>query len=200
MTPGSESNDLVVLVADKNMKHAVNGLLLRTASLRIRSISKDVFDHPNRDAGCFKEGDKFLRDFTTHYDHAIIMFDREGCGQESLSREELERQVEDNLSRSGWGNRAAGIVVDPELEAWIWSDSPHVTTALGWSGRNEEVRGWLREQGFAFNVSRKPDRPKEALERALEEVRKPRSSSIYAQLARRVSLNRCNDSAFKKFK
>jgi hypothetical protein len=30
------------------------------------------------------------------------------------------------LFTSGWENRAAAVVLDPELEIWVWSDSPEV--------------------------------------------------------------------------
>jgi hypothetical protein len=46
----------------------------------------------------------------------------------------------------------------------------------------------------------KPARPKEAVEGALRIVKKPISSSIYAELVRRVSLEHCVDPAFMKLK
>ena len=46
----------------------------------------------------------------------------------------------------------------------------------------------------------KPARPKEAFEAALREARKPRSASLYQQIAERVSLRRCTDTAFLELK
>jgi hypothetical protein len=46
----------------------------------------------------------------------------------------------------------------------------------------------------------KPARPKEAVQLALKTVRTPRSSSIYLELARSVSTDRCTDPAFLKLK
>jgi hypothetical protein len=46
----------------------------------------------------------------------------------------------------------------------------------------------------------KPDRPKEAMEEALRRSRTPRSSSLYAELARKVGVQRCVDSAFQQFR
>jgi hypothetical protein len=45
----------------------------------------------------------------------------------------------------------------------------------------------------------KPFDPKLAVEQVLRQAGKPRSSAIYEQLARRVSLQRCTDPAFVKF-
>jgi hypothetical protein len=129
------------------------------------------------------------------------MFDREGCGQDKrLSHIHLEQRVEKNLARSNWTDKAATIVFDPELEIWIWSDSPHVETILGWGGRQPSLREWLRNKNYIKPDEIKPKRPKEAAEEVLRIVRKPRSSAIYRELAEKVSFERCTDKSFLKFK
>ena len=42
-------------------------------------------------------------------------------------------------------------------------------------------------------------RPKEAFQAALREARRPRSSSLYQQIAEKVSLHRCKDRSFLEF-
>ena len=44
--------DLVVLAADKDMEHALRGLLSRHESLPIRQIVFDIFVHPEHHAAC----------------------------------------------------------------------------------------------------------------------------------------------------
>lgn len=92
------------------------------------------------------------------------------------------------------------VSFDPELEAWVWSDSSQVVSCLGWRADLPDLRQWLAENGFWPSPFSKPPDPKSAVERVLRELRKPRSSAIYAQLARRVSLQRCTDPAFLKFR
>ncbi len=46
----------------------------------------------------------------------------------------------------------------------------------------------------------KPPRPKELTESLLREKRIPRSSSLYCQLAAKVSLKHCHDRAFNKLR
>jgi hypothetical protein len=128
------------------------------------------------------------------------MFDREGCGKEDNTRSELEQIVESSMSRSGWGDRATVVVVEPELENWVFSDSPEVDVAMGWKGNNPSLRTWLEEQNFLAAGEIKPARPKEAMEAALRYVRMPRSSSIYGALAENVGIGRCTDGAFQKLK
>lgn len=194
--------DLVVLVADKNTQFTLQGLFSRTQSLGIQDISQtyDIFSHPQRDPGCYIQCVDFLRPFINGYKHALVIFDHEGSGQENKSREELEVELEQKLGNTGWDNRASVIVLEPELESWIWSDSPHVERILGWEQQDLPLKDWLITQNFLEPEQIKPLRPKEALETALRIVSKPRSSSIYEQLAKRVSFTRCQDNSFLKLK
>lgn len=200
MNEGDFESDLVVLSADKNMKFAIQGLLNRPEALGIRPVTVMFYIHPESDPGCLLRADAFLRPFINRFAHAIVVFDREGCGRHQAAREELEDEVRASLLRSGWGDRAESIAIDPELENWVFSDSPEVDAAMGWASRNPTLRSWLKVHNFLMPGQAKPSRPKEAMEAALRHVRMPRSSSIYAQLAGRVGLGRCTDPAFLKLK
>ncbi len=90
------------------------------------------------------------------------------------------------------------VVLDPELEAWLWSDSPQVDIVLGWAGKAPSLRSRLTERGLLAEGAVKPSRPKEAAEWALLQVRKPRPSKIYGELARKVSFERCEDPSFRR--
>ena len=187
--------DLIVLVADGNMKASIEGILKRHKSLRIRSITHDIFVHPERDPGALNKAHDFLRSFTAQYRYAMIMFDQEGCGREATA-EELQMEVQDKLDRTGWRERSSVVVLEPELEIWVWSDSPHVAKILGL--KEEELSSLL--QNYSRPNYTKPIRPKEAMEKALRQSRIPRSSSLYAELASKVSLMRCADVAFVRLK
>lgn len=200
MTSSPANKDLVVLVADKNIEYTVKGLLSRQQSLGVRELSTDIYVHPESDPGCFLRAQDFLRPFHGQYAHTLVMLDRDGCGRENLSRESLEEDLEGRLSKAGWQDRAAAIVLDPELEIWVWSDSPEVDSALGWATKRPGLREWLCSEGYLAGGETKPNRPKEAVVRALRISRKSRSSSLYLQLAECVSTQRCSDPAFVKFK
>jgi hypothetical protein len=200
MTTGQYPHDLVVLVADKNMEFAVKGILGRAQAMGTREPNSVIHVHPEKDPGCLLRGHEFLSLFQKQFAHAMILLDFEGCGQERSDREALEAAIEERLSQSGWGGRAAAVVIDPELEMWVWSDSQQVDAVLGWQGRSPDLRSWLKAKNFLQEGQAKPERPKEAMELALRTVRKPRSSTLYFQLARQVSVERCVDSAFLKLK
>lgn len=193
-----DREDLIVLVADGTMREAVRTILSRHRALGIHQIDYLVVPHPEHDPGVFLRSQDFLRPFSSGYRHAMAMFDREGCGREE-SAEDLASEVEKRLSVV-WGEECAAIVLDPELERWLWSDSPEVDQVLGWQGQEPALRTWLVESGYLLQGEWKPDRPKEAVERALKLVRKPRSAALYRRLAESVSLRRCTDPSFSGFR
>jgi hypothetical protein len=195
-TPEAARKDLIVLVADKNMEVVLSGLLGRSQSLGIRAISFDIFVHPRRDPGCLTGAGDFLRPFSGAYRYALVLFDHEGCGRESSSPGTLAVEVKARLEDVGWPGRAEVVVLAPELEVWAWTDSPHVARSLGWTDETPALRAWLAEHGHWQPDEAKPRQPKAAFEAALRQVRKPRSSAIYGDLARSVSLKGHTEPAF----
>jgi hypothetical protein len=196
MTP-ADVLDLVVLVPGKDERETLDGLLsARRESLGIPRVRYQILVHPRRDPGCFHEGPAVLQPYCHRARHALVLLDFEGCGQEERSVTEVSEDLKSRLSRSGWEDRAEVVVINPELEVWLWSDSPRVDAELGWSGRDLPLREWLTLKGWWRSGDPKPARPKEALEKVLREVCLPRSAAIYGRLARRVSLERCGDLSF----
>jgi hypothetical protein len=195
----SDPRDLIVLVADSNMQAAVSGLLSRGQALGIRPVDVEIPKHPQRDSGCCRGGVEFLSPFTNQFRYALVMFDREGCGQDEQAPGDIEGRIEERLSHSGWNDRASAIVLDPELEVWVWSASPHVEQCLGWRDQTVCLKEWLATQGYLSGDRLKPVRPKKAMEATLHYSRTPRSSAIYRHLAETVSLRGCTDRAFLKF-
>ena len=111
----------------------------------------------------------------------------------------MAENVKGRLASSGWSDRTEVIILDPELEVWVWSGSVHVAASMNWAGRQPSLRDWLAEQGYWSPDQPKPPRPKEAMEAALRQVRKPRSSAIYLELAQTVSLHGHDEPAFLRF-
>ena len=201
MTDRQQTKDLIVLVPDADMEYTIQALLRRHQALDIRPIAFDIRRHLQRDAGCRSDCHYFLRLCLNDYQYALVLFDHEGCGREHITRVELEAEVESRLQANGWTDHCAVIVISPELEAWIWRNSPVVDEALSWSGRTPSMREWLRsETAFWSHHHIKAGRPKEALEFALRKVRKQKSPRLYEYLAKSVAVDRCRDSSFSKFR
>jgi len=160
---------LIALVADQDMLQTVKGLLGCWQSLGIAPVKFEVRRHHNRDGGCRVSATQYLRPFLDNYRHALVVFDFAGSGTR-LTREKTQEEVEKALSRDGWEDRAKVIVIEPELEAWVWAASDKVPEILGWKGgQYSKLKRWLHKQGLWPNASDKPPDPKTAMERTMRE-------------------------------
>jgi hypothetical protein len=191
------SQRLVAVVADKHIEQAVLGILSRPKALGIQPLPVDLVVHPNRDPGCFQTAHEILSAYATTHSHALVIFDRAWEGAPFPTASALEEQVESRL-RSRWGDQGRCVVIDPEVEAWVWSTSPHVGPTLGWTDLVPTMRDWLAEQNLWPEGAVKPPDPKAALQRVLHRVRQPRSSAIFRRLGSKVSLAACQDPTFNR--
>ncbi len=190
--------DLVVLSADNNIEHAIKGLLSRTESLHMCKITPQYKRHPDKDGGCRKKSTELLRLYHKIAHHALVIFDYEGCGDTTTTASDIEVLIEKTLAESGWGDRCGVVVMEPELERWVWTASERIPGILGHGCNYSELVQQLTEEGFIFDQVGKPTRPKEAVEMLLQKARKPRTSAIYREIAEKVSLQRCTDRSYLK--
>jgi hypothetical protein len=89
-------------------------------------------------------------------------------------------------------------VINPELEAWVWADSPHVPIALGWNGDMSGLRQRLERKGYWPAGHIKPPDPKAAFEAAARWGGVPPSSGVIRSLSRTVSFRGCRDRGFAR--
>ena len=195
----ADSKDLFVLAADLELKNALDGLLSRATDLGVRDMSYDIERHPNRDSGCRSEAVEYLRPYLRGYRHGLVVFDHYGCGSTD-SREEIQLSVEEQLRRNGWGDRAKVIVIEPELEVWVWSDSPAACRVLGWDDGYAALRRWLGTRQLWQSGEPKPAEPKRAMQDVMQHGRVRRSARNFSRLARAIDFSRCEDPAFNELK
>ncbi len=138
--------DLVILVPDKNMQFLLEGLLSMATVLGIRKPSHQLDIHPLRDAGCL-DAAELLESQTNRYAHAIVVSNSERSGRANIDRNELEARIEDDLQKSGWGERARAVVVAPGIGRWLlehvyqghWSTGTSVQQELEAALRRKKV-------------------------------------------------------------
>jgi len=191
--------DIIILVADGYQEKLMEGFLPRVPnSSGTSEFDYDIYKHPEHDSGCFNNSHEFLRPFLNQYHYAIVIFDFEGCGQEAeMTRGKIEQVVEGHLQKNGWNNRNLAIVINPEIENWIWIDSPHVHNAINWNDA-QSLYAWCRQSGLIVPGDLKPSRPKETFLRALRKSQTSTSSSIYKKISSKVTYKNCQDPAFQK--
>jgi hypothetical protein len=194
-----DSKDLVVLVADVQQEKTIATLLQeRSQSLGIPStLQYEIYPHPLRDPGVYQNAVKFLEPFIETYTHAFVVLDAQWDG--SPKKKNIETELRAGLEKSGWATgHSEVIVLEPELEIWVWVNSPHLKSVLGLSYEEVKVKGI--QKGYWREEASKPHSPKELLEGILREQKKPRSSAIFQQIARDVSLKSCTDASFVLFR
>lgn len=199
MTVEPGTGGLIVLAADRDIEETLTELFARPEAVGVVPFEYEIRRHPGRDPGCRVDAAEFLRPFSHRFDHALVVFDRHGCG-DSGPRENIETDVEHGLRLSGWEDRGRAVVIDPELETWVWSDSPAVHTALGWTRGHQELRAWLAAEELWDPGAAKPHDPKAAMLKCLRKARRKRSARIFGEIAAGTSLAGCHDPAFRKIR
>lgn len=192
--------DLIVLVADRDMRSVLEQVLKRPLSLGMRPVESVVISESLHDPACAIGGVQALTEYEGGFDHAILMFDHEGSGREQESPQEIEASLDAEFQRSAWDDRARTVVVSPELEVWLWGGSPHVDRFIGWTDRPFSLRRWLAETGWWPRDAPKPLRPKEAFQAATRETGVAARTRVMEKIARRASLRRCSDRAFLRLR
>jgi len=192
--------DLVCVAADRSIEAAMQAMLDRPEALGIRAITFETLVHPERDPGCFHDPAALLAGYGGRSEHALVVLDCAWDGAPINAAPELEAMLERRLATIAPPGWARAVVIDPELEAWVFSDSPHVATTLGWPGSTEDLRSALEAERLWDSGRTKPNDPKRAMDWALRRARIPRSSAIFRKLASRVSFQRCQDRSFLRLR
>jgi hypothetical protein len=199
--------ELLVYVADGNMAEAVAGLLDRDQAHLAIGCSPFTFDSRTdikvakgqNDPGVYTRADELMKPFAKDYARAVVIIDEEWGGSPGATA--IMERLQAHLAAAGWSpEHSLALVVSPEADVWLWSDSPHTATALGWASWGE-LRPALERRGFLAPGQTKPSRPKEAAEWALRQGprRIPRSSKLYRQVSGAASIRRCEDNALTLF-
>ncbi|MCD6120154.1 hypothetical protein J7K50_10025 [bacterium] len=208
----ASKRDAVFLVPDLDMECAIKGLLGKPERLGIRKIdfdsNRDLIRDNYHDPSVVRSAPDLLKYNSNTHCYAIVLFDLHGCGyMKEKSADEIQQDLEARL-RPDWEERARVIVIDPELEIWVWGPSPVVGRIIDWPSDRGDIKEWIMSQRvknappffrgdeYVSDENGKIRPPKEAFELVMRESRKRRSSRIYEQLASKAGLSKCDDPAF----
>lgn len=194
--------DCIFLLADTNIQAAFEGFLSRAAFHQ--SLGCGPFDFDPRqdikvaagdnDPGLYTRGHELLRPFQSSHRQAFMVLDAEWDG--SPGAEAIKQHLAAQIQATGWKEGTFRvIVIDPELENWIWQQNDHVAHGLGFDNANALTADADIQQAWP-DCSSKPTQPKKILEAVLKKKRIPRSSAIYKKITSQVSVRRCKDGAF----
>jgi hypothetical protein len=150
------------------------------------------------DPGLWSRGAEHVRLGRQTHDHVVLMLDADWEGSPGAAA--IDEKLREDLRKCGCSDDDSEVIVlEPEIEAWMWVDKLEVAREFGFE-TSDALRGWLTGAGFDLGANQKPLRPKEALEAALRVKGKPRSSATFAAVAAKVSLSACQDPALLKLR
>jgi len=124
----------------------------------------------------------------------IVMIDADWKGSPGV--EGIRKRMSEHLASAGWiTEHGLAVVLDPEIDVWLWTRTDHTAEALGWKSWRELEPCLVKERMWT-KTQRKPQRAKEAADWAMRQRGKPRSAAAYRAVAQKVGLDRCEDPAF----
>lgn len=198
MTQSSQQirRDIVFLLADAGMEQVLRGFLGRQQfhrSLRCGTFSfdpdEDIIVAATNDPGVYQTAREFLRPYERSHQRAVVILDAdwEGSPGAAAIRDHIQQGLD-----GAWQYYAV-IVIEPELEAWIMQDNPHLAQVFRCP---PDFRKILEGAGWWPADSAKPPRPKEALVYLRKYHRTRAYNAEFGKLAALISVRRCVDPAF----
>ena len=174
--------------------------ILQEVFRRSKEIGVDM-ERPNihrrggeTDGWVRKYGVGTLRTQRHVYSHGLLIFDHQGCG-DRRSGPEIEAELDDQLA-ANWGDQAKAIVIEPEVEAWLWgmTESLHAIPKLSGADLNQ----WLRSR---HPWPKKPVDPKDHLQALFRDYRAKYCGDNFRLVAQQASLNdqHCLCRSYRRF-
>ena len=115
--------DLIIRVADADMERFLHAILNKPKALGIRPIQFDIERNTDArgDSGMRANGVELTRMDKDDYHKEVLMWDYQGCGHEhKKSAQIVATETQDHLDRISWQDNSAVIIIEPELERWLW--------------------------------------------------------------------------------
>jgi hypothetical protein len=189
--------DVVFLLADGAMEQMLCGFFARE-QFHVRlgcgafdfDPRQDIIVAPTKDPGVYNTARELLQQQEQLHERAVVILDADWKG--SPGAEAIQARITESLT--GVWDEFAVIVIEPELEAWIWQGSnPHVAPAFKCPSTYRDL---LRESGHWPDDARKPPDPKAALTHLRRRHRADKSNAAFRRLAGFISVKGCADPAF----
>lgn len=205
----NEKRDCLFYVADRAMADVIDGFMARgqlEGRIGCRSFrfdfDEDVLEAARlgmgHDGGVFKHCHRMLQEngYMETHERLVVMLDQQFGGERPA--DEIRGEILERLQSNGWSDDKADVVViNPELEVWVWQDNPHVTAILGYSGGGSLRDALLNTKEWPEG-QHKPTNPKDLFKAVCRRHGTPYNTSLYRDIVERVSVRHCTDPAFQQ--
>jgi phenylpyruvate tautomerase PptA (4-oxalocrotonate tautomerase family) len=196
--------DCVFFLADKTMRETFLGFLEREDRERELGCGNFSFDPAEdlffaagqNDPGLNKRAAALLDVFLHSHKKAVVVLDCEWEG--SPGQAQIIHNITRQLHESGWKPEDVIVIaIDPELEQWIWQDSPVLAEELRIDD-SQGLKSVLNQRGLWPQEAAKPPSPKALFDQLRRENNVKMSSAIFKRIATKVPVSQCQDSEFRR--
>ena len=192
--------DIIFLLADGGMEQVLRGFLGRDQFHRSLGCEKFEFDPaldvivaPTKDPGVYGTAHELLRPYERTHQRAVVIVDADWNGSPGATamREHISQRMTARWQVFGV------IVINPELEAWIMNENPHLASIFRCPQNYRQI---LQQAGWWPPDLPKPPRPKEALEHLKRHHKVRVVNADFGKLATVMSVRQCQDPAFNQLR
>ncbi len=193
--------ELVILTADGTMNAVFKAFFSREMwhmTLGCGAFDlwteEDIFHVPGQtDGAVHRRAHEFLRPYLGTHRRALVALDWQFGGERPAA--EVREEVLQNLRRNGWEDRCEVVVIDPEIEVWLWQDKPQIAQAVRFQGGG--LRAHLENDGSWPAGQAKPTAPKDTIQDLIRRNRAGAPMVVYSKIAESVGVAGCQDGAFQ---
>jgi hypothetical protein len=185
-------------------------------------VEKDIRVHPGHDCGVWSDPQMVLFAERKNYAKALIILDEAWEG--APKAENLVSDIEKRAQAEGqWErDRFEVVLIQPELEAWIWQRNIHVAEAFEFPGSDGGLWELLTVQSLALDKrtkkhlfvnldplndvaawpknEAKPKNPKGVVEAVSAHCQSGPASGVFNEISAKVGVKHCVDGSFHKLR
>lgn len=195
---------LVILTADGTMNAVFTAFFNRPGwhqtlgchPFELRPEQDILYVPGQTDGAIHNRAHEFLRPYLSTHDRALVVLDQQFGGERPAAQ--VRDDIVERMNRNGWSPNNDVVVIDPELEVWLWQDKPQIARAVGHTG--QPLRAMLRESGEWPAHASKPTHPKDTLQQLIRTNRAGAPMAVYTRIVKAVGVKGCDDAAFHHFR
>jgi len=153
------------------------------------------------DGGLWKHAHTNLVPFKDQYRHAVIVLDADF--EPHPGADILHQEISENMLDAGWAEDSfCVVVIDPELEAWLWAPNVNVARAFGHDDFGK-MKAALSAEHLWDEGAPKPNDLKRARDRAArlggKKTGGPIFRGVFAGISKRAC-DLCEETGFKRMR
>jgi hypothetical protein len=180
--------DLLVVLEGRDDKEVMRAVLNRPNDLGIRTIT---FELDRRSRAVPTQEPDLARDQRKEFQFAICLWDHVGSPYENERPAQAQGKVQARLNQNTLRDCSKALVIDPELEIWLWQDQAAIATVLEVNAPQliEWLDDWQKGYFPDKNIGALIEQfPKEALEAVFQRAKEKPSAALYRRIASEANL------------